>query len=294
MSHTSANSQRNLAHFSAVTTLFELQPLLAGQALQVNIPTFAFIDLPGLQSYPEQHRIQSEALVNKYISDTNRLVLCVISATDATLDSGSAFRVLTAADKLQSTILALTKSDKVHEDDAEDQILKRILKMHETSAWELGSLQECVAVMNRKHQNTHLSLEDAAVKESQLFAKMLAQAPEAYQTEAMQQALVKGMTREQLMVALDRMYHHHIVSTWRDQVLTNIQHAQQQVDAAEEVLGKDPATMNVTDVMNKLYAKVSWLHHNWQLRQDHVTSPCTVYRNQRSVLLLYCWCAATA
>ena len=224
--------------------------------LQVNIPTFAFIDLPGVQSHPDQDRIQSEALVKKYIVGTNTLVLCVIPATDDTLDKGSAFRLISAADKLRSTILALTKSDKVHEDDIEDQIFKRILQKRETSQWELGGLQGCVAVMNRKQQDSHVSLEDAAVKERDLFAKMLAQAPEAYQTEAMQQELRNSMTSEQLMVALDKMYHKRIVSVWRDEVKAKIQLAQQQAIEDEQKLGSNPATLNHTDVMQELYAQV--------------------------------------
>ncbi len=47
------------------------------------MPTFDFIDLPGIQSLPEQDRIQTERLVNSYISDPNTLVLCVVEGTDA-------------------------------------------------------------------------------------------------------------------------------------------------------------------------------------------------------------------
>ncbi|KAL0046388.1 hypothetical protein WJX82_011089 [Trebouxia sp. C0006] len=72
---------------------------------QVNVPTFDFIDLPGVQSLPEEDRIQTEPL----------------------LDKGNALKVVIDANKLGSTILALTKSDKVHEDDTEDYIFKRIL-----------------------------------------------------------------------------------------------------------------------------------------------------------------------
>ena len=67
------------------------------------------------------------SLVNSYISDSNTLVLCVMEGTDAVLDKGNALKVVIDANKLGSTILALTKSDKVHEDDTEDYIFKRIL-----------------------------------------------------------------------------------------------------------------------------------------------------------------------
>ena len=41
----------------------------------------------------------------------NTLVLCVVAATDAALDQGAALKLLIDANKLDSTIVALIKSD---------------------------------------------------------------------------------------------------------------------------------------------------------------------------------------
>ncbi len=71
--------------------------------LQVNVPTFDFIDLPGIQSLPEDDRIQTERLVNSYISDPNTLVLCIVEGTDAVLNKGDALKVVIDANKLGGT-----------------------------------------------------------------------------------------------------------------------------------------------------------------------------------------------
>ena len=149
------------------------------------MPTFDFIDLPGIQSLPEEDRIQTERLVNSYISDPNTLVLCVVEGTDAVLDKGNALKVVIDANKLGSTILALTKSDKVHEDDVEDYIFRRILLKSGTTPAHLEGLKGCVAVVNRKHQDIALTLEEAADKELQVFAQMLHEAEGEYKASAM-------------------------------------------------------------------------------------------------------------
>ena len=215
------------------------------------------MDLPGLQAYPEEDRVQSEGLVNKYIKGKDVLVLCVVPATDDTLDKGPALRVLSVARKLPNTILALTKCDKVHEDDLADQILERILLQSETSPHRLPGLRGCVAVMNRKQQDGCLSLEEAALREKNLFSKILDHLPERFRAADVRQQLQNSMTSKQLMVALDGLYHSHIVSDWRDNLLEELMAEQQKAVKDEEALGPDPTTVNAATVMDKLYDEVS-------------------------------------
>jgi len=154
------------------------------QRLLFDVGHFDFTDLPGIQTLPEEDRIQTERLVNSYISDPNTLVLCVVEGTDAVLDKGNALRVVIDANKLGSTILALTKSDKVHKDDTEDYIFKRILLKSGTTPAHLEGLKGCVAVVNRKHQDSALTLEQAADQELRAVAQMLQDAEGEYKAPA--------------------------------------------------------------------------------------------------------------
>ena len=222
--------------------------------LQVNVPTFDFIDLPGIQSLPEEDRIQTERLVNSYISDSNTLVLCVMEGTDAVLDKGNALKVVIDANKLGSTILALTKSDKVHEDDTEDYIFKRILLEPGSTPALLEGLKGCVAVVNRKHQDSALTLEQAADKELQVFAQMLHEAEGDYKAAAMQRRLGKRMTSKQLVVMLNKMYHAHITSKWVDETLTLIADEASKVKGSLQELG--PEALSIGAQMATLNCKV--------------------------------------
>lgn len=222
----------------------------------MNIPTFDFIDLPGLQTSPEADKLQSEGLVNKYINNPNTLVLCVIPATADTLDQQTAIPILTKAGKLSSTILALTKSDKVPKDDIKDWILDRILLTSQTTPDQLPGLKGCVAVVNRKHDSS-LTLEQAAEVEKDFFTQMLAQVPEPYQTASVMKQLEESMTSQQLMVMMDKMYHNHIVSAWKTHLLTEIDLARAHCREKERELGSDPAHLNIVEVMDQLYTEVS-------------------------------------
>ncbi|KAL0019724.1 hypothetical protein WJX77_005411 [Trebouxia sp. C0004] len=151
----------------------------------VNVPTFEFIELPGIQSLPEEDRIQSERLVHSYISDPKALVLCVVEGADAVLDKRNALKVVIDANKLGSTTGALTKSDKLSST---------------ASIWTSP-------------------LEEAADKELQVFAQMLHDADKA---AAMQRQLGRSMTSKQLIVMPNKLYHAHTTGTWVDETLTLI------------------------------------------------------------------------
>ena len=214
------------------------------------------MDLPGIQSVPEEDRLQTEGLVKTYIADPNTLVLCVLAATDAALDQGTALKLLIDANKLDSTIVALTKSDWVHEDNFEDYIFKRILLKSETSPMHLKGLKGCVAVVNRTQKDNALTLEQAADKELNFFAKMLHEAHGEYQEPAMQRHLSAGMSSKQLMVMLNDMYHAHINDKWVKATLSRISYEESKVKASLNQLGEAPEKLSKEDVVTSLNSKV--------------------------------------
>lgn len=221
------------------------------------MPTFDFVDLPGIQSVPEKDRLQTEGLVKSYIADPNTLVLCVLAATDAALDQGTALKLVIDANKLDSTVVALTKSDWVHEDNIEDHIFKRILRCSETSPAQLKGLKGCVAVVNRTQKDSALTLEQAADKEFSFFAKMLHEAEGKYKEAAVQHQLSAGMTSKQLMVMLNEMYHAHITGKWVEATLATISREQGKIKKSLDDLGGAPETLRKDDVMASLSRKVS-------------------------------------
>ena len=247
------------------------------------MPTFDFVDLPGIQSVPEEDRLQTEGLVKDYIEDPNTLVLCVLAATDAALDLGAALKLLIDANKLDSTIIALTKSDWVHEDNIEDHIFKRILLESETSLAQRKGLKGCVAVVNRSQKDNAATLEQAAEKEFTLFAKMLHEAQGKYKEPAVQHQLSAGMTSKQLMVKLNDMYHSHITSKWVKATLATIIVEQSKVKKSLDNLGGPPETLSGYGVMESLNSRVS---ANYFVL--FALARCTDYSYNPRLLMVFC------
>ena len=204
---------------------------------------------------PKEAQVQTQGLVDFYIHDPNTLVLCVLEATNLVSNS-HALRLLQDADKLGSTIIALTKSDKVHEDDIEHNVFRRILLTFEDDTKSLEGLKGCVAVVNRKHQDNGLTLQQAADKEINVFAKMLHEAEGQFKVSAMQQQLASAMTSKQLMVRLNKMYHAHITGKWVNETLATLSIEQGKVKKSLDGLGKAPELLIGAQVLASLYSKV--------------------------------------
>lgn len=90
--------------------------LLSFADTQVDVPTLELVDLPGIQTFPEDSRKSTTNLVHNYLSKPDTLILCVVDATIPSLDSSIAMQMIRDANKLPNTILALTKSDLVRSD----------------------------------------------------------------------------------------------------------------------------------------------------------------------------------
>lgn len=174
------------------------------------MPTVEVVDLPGVQKVPPEAEKTSIDLVNKFLrkNDRQTIVLCVIPATAG--DFGN--NLLSLVPDAASTIIALTKADKVDledPDELKDQLFLPLLRRHE----DLGQTGGCVAVANRKHSDT-VSLEDQRTREAALFRRVLAAATPEFATHDVQQQLIANMGSKQLIVQLAAMYRKHVVEHW--------------------------------------------------------------------------------
>jgi GTPase SAR1 family protein len=87
-----------------------------------------FYDLPGIIEYPAEMRDKSKNIINKYITQPNTLIICVIPANTTRLTSNQALGMVNDANKTKDCIIALTMVDLLHNDDIEifiDRILLR-------------------------------------------------------------------------------------------------------------------------------------------------------------------------
>ena len=180
----------------------------------MDVPTVEVVDLPGIQMLPTNSYETSVSLVKSFVNkhDTLTIVLCVIPATNASIDGGPGLDLVQKFCKPECTIVALTKADKVDlqdPDEIRDQLFRPLLRDLDC----LSGIGGCVAVSNRKH-NDSVGLADMRMREAAMFERALATASGEFATDAIKQRLRANMGSKQLIVQLAAMYRRHVVDSW--------------------------------------------------------------------------------
>lgn len=225
------------------------------------MPTVELVDLPGLQNLPPEAAAKSREVVQRFMKkdDPETLVLCVIPADSSSLDSSDALRMVTDYGHAPSTIVALTKADKVDlndPDDIKNQLFLPLLRDLKTPELEcIHSMGGCVAVSNRKHQNT-VSLFQQREIEAALFDKILATATGEFATDDVKQKLSQNMGSTQLILQLAAMYRKHIVTVWVPKAIEDAKGLRDQTRTALGKLGRPPHDIAIEEVLADIQTKV--------------------------------------
>ena len=219
-----------------------------------NIPTFEYIDLPGVRTYPANMAARIHSLVNRYLAEPNTLVLCVIPASTARITSTQALGWISANRAQARTILALTKPDKVGPGDFDELIIRRL----DGSSDELnvggGRLAYCVAIKNRLHEDA-VSLDKVDEQEFNWWKKRLGSLPEAHAG-----AITPHVGLCHLVRQVDRLYHDFICRHWKPAALQRLEPALQAAAADVEALGPLPQSLTVDSVLKEIkeQLKAAW------------------------------------
>lgn len=225
---------------------------------KLNAPTFTFIDLPGIRSYPAELKKSTEGLVEKYLTDPHTLVLCVVQASDR-LTSNQAIAKIIEMGKQSQSILALTKVDMIHHsNDWETLVMDRI--MGRSSELNGIHFAGCAAVVNRMQADDgkeSFRLKDMDILEEAWFREKMA--PFMADEELIRKA-VPNMMVTNLVKKVDRMFHDFICTTWRPHALLQIKHLQKEVEEKMTLLGPKPSEMTCADLHRAI---VQQIEHQW-------------------------------
>lgn len=230
------------------------------------MPTVELVDLPGLQQSPARGAHISKQVVNRFLKrgDPETLVLCVIAAhSGLPLEDSTAVMKVRECDHNASTIVVLTKADKVdHQltdpDELETQLFVPLLRGLGRPGLEwLHSMGGCVAVCNRKQDNTVSLIEQRKV-EAALFQGMLARATGEFATDERKQQLSQNMGSKQLIMQMAAMYRRHIVTTWVPRAKQDAERLRDQIGTQMSNLGPHPDQMPITELLAAIQTKVSF------------------------------------
>eukprot|EP00727_Mastigamoeba_balamuthi_P004944 m51a1_g14448 hypothetical protein (578) ;mRNA; f:603714-605600 len=214
---------------------------------QPSIPTFTFVDLPGIRAYPPDAKQQTEKLARTYLREAGCLVICVASATVPRLNSLQGIAMVLEEHKEKDTVLALTMADKVREQDFGEQVVGRLLGRTDDCE---GHFRDVVAVINRDSSD-RVSLATNDFAEAHAFKSLLI----AFSTQrtgiaAKDAQLMRDtgeamthMTVGRLVEKVDFMYHDYICRNWKARALEQVQKLI--ATNAEQLaqLGADPASL---------------------------------------------------
>ncbi|CAM9587710.1 unnamed protein product, partial [Phaeothamnion confervicola] len=183
-----------------------------------NIPTFEFVDLPGIRAYPQAVAELTENLVRKYLANKDSLILCVVPATAPRLTSDRSFGLVQEYKKESQTIVALTRTDLIHPPDFGRLVVDRVLKR--TTEFDNIALAGCIAIVNRAHNGPYTLAEFDAMEIAWFRDNVEAQLATCPESEA--KAAAARMTLSRLVERLDRLYGDYICKEWKHRALEQL------------------------------------------------------------------------
>ena len=171
-----------------------------------------FIDIPGIVSYPEEKRKFTLELTDKYIQDPTVLVLCIAEAPISSLTGYFPISKIMEANIGKRSMIVLTKSDKVSEQDWKHSCTDRVLK---TSKDLLSFQSEVFLVCNRDNRTKHTLIQQEQI-ENDFFQNSV---------QKFQNELIHSTTTNQYDPVLVDRYQAHLgiqnVITYQQKFFTN-------------------------------------------------------------------------
>jgi GTPase SAR1 family protein len=170
----------------------------------IDVPDFEFYDLPGIRTYPQNVADLSVNICKKYLSDKNSIVLCVVPCTTTRLTSCQSIALVKEAKMDHNTILALTMTDRLQQDDIGELLINRIIDKTD----ELNGIKfaNCLAVVNRS-QYTNYSLEESDQKEKEWFDENIYEC-------IFREQIIQKTSIANLLKSMDNLYNHFIKTDW--------------------------------------------------------------------------------
>lgn len=184
----------------------------------INLPTFEFYDLPGIRAYPEKESEATKNLCRKYLQDKNSIILCVIPATDARLTINQTISIISEMGVEKNCILALTKCDKLQQDDVEDNLVKRILNTSD----ELSGLKlsNCVGIVNRPNFYSRTMEENDSFEKKWFDINIIKEMPQEYLN--FKEEISKRLGVDNLIKNIDSIYNSFIQKDWKPKIINDI------------------------------------------------------------------------
>ena len=187
-----------------------------------------FYDLPGIIEYPAEMREKSKKIINKYITQPNTLIICVIPANTTRLTSNQALGMINDANKTKDCIIALTMVDLLHNDDIELFIDRILLKNNEVKSL---NIKKIIGVISHKNKD---------INENVWFENNLLN---TIDDDDVKEQVKKVITLENLLISVDEMFNDFISTNWKTNAINKTNEKIIELETNYSNLGKDNITL---------------------------------------------------
>lgn len=219
-----------------------------------NIPTMEFYDLPGIRSYPPDIAEMTMKLSEKYLSDPNIIVLCVVPASVTRLTSSQSIATVMKMGLEKKCILSLTMIDRLQPENIEELLIKRIIQTSD----EISSIKfaSVTAVINRTHNDT-VDLVKQNEIESEWFEKnIVSEIPEEYEVYG---NIIKGnVTVGKLIQHVKKLYEDFMTTDWKPRILKEILEVKKKVIQEYKQIG--PEEVDFQEMCDHIWGSISELY----------------------------------
>ena len=194
-----------------------------------------FYDLPGIIEYPAEMRDKSKNIINKYITQPNTLIICVIPANTTRLTSNQALGMVNDANKTKDCIIALTMVDLLHNDDIEIFIDRILLRNNEIKKL---NIKKIIGVISHKNKD---------INENIWFDNNLLN---TINDNNLKNDIKKNITLENLLISVDEMFNDFISNNWKNDAINKTNNEIVKLEKDYNQLGKDITLKELLEFIN--------------------------------------------
>jgi hypothetical protein len=194
-----------------------------------------FYDLPGIIEYPAEMRDKSKNIINKYITQPNTLIICVIPANTTRLTSNQALGMVNDANKTKDCLIALTMVDLLHNDDIEIFIDRILLRNNEVKKL---NIKKIIGVISHKNKD---------INENVWFENNLLNNIDDI---VLKNEIMNNITLENLLISVDDMFNDFISTNWKNDAINKTNKEIMKLENDYNNLGKDITLKELFELIN--------------------------------------------
>mmetsp|Transcript_3181 Transcript_3181/g.7987 ORF Transcript_3181/g.7987 Transcript_3181/m.7987 type:complete len:658 (+) Transcript_3181:394-2367(+) len=205
-----------------------------------HVPTMEIVDLPGIREFPEDMRAATRSLAQSYASNPTCILLCVVPATTARLESSQAMGIVQELRGASRTVCVLSKCDEVNV--SKESNLRKMRERIIDPAVECDPPLACVVGLKNRDTDEEAENKTPSATERQLMQQSLQAEQEWFGQWMPELSRERNVSLHALIVSLDHRMCEHIVKSWIPAAMSSLERTKGECEEKLAALGMVLAT----------------------------------------------------